>query len=167
VEIRKVTEHDDFDAIGNIYAQSWKYAYKGIVPQDYLDSLDSARWAPVLSRRSHDAFVLVENGRYIGTASICAARDEAMAGWGEIISIYMHPCAMGEGLAAPLFKAVMDALAERGFQDIYLWVLEENTRAQKFYEKNGFIKNGDTMDIVIGGRKLVEVRYVCHIVESI
>lgn len=30
---------DDVENISKIYAQSWKTAYKGIIPQSYLDDL--------------------------------------------------------------------------------------------------------------------------------
>ena len=48
MDIQKITETDDFNAIGEIYAQSRKTAYQGIVPQDYLDGLAGSRWAEEL-----------------------------------------------------------------------------------------------------------------------
>ena len=164
MNLRKVTEHDDFDAIGDIYVRSWQTAYRGIVPQDYLDGLTSDRWAKWLNdgdSGSHcDAYVVLHDGRYVGTSAIRAARDESMAGWGEIISIYLLPEYFGKGYGAPLFRRAVSALAEQGFSRIYLWVLEENTRARKFYEKQGFCPNGDTAHIEIGGKALAELRYV-------
>lgn len=43
--IRKITPEDSRNEISNIYEQSWRAAYAGIVPQDYLDSIPSGRWA--------------------------------------------------------------------------------------------------------------------------
>ena len=45
MEIRPVNAHDDPLAISDIYEQSWRYAYRGIVPQAYLDSIPHGRWA--------------------------------------------------------------------------------------------------------------------------
>ena len=39
MEIRYLTPEDDPLAVSNIYESSWKYAYRGIVPQSYLDSI--------------------------------------------------------------------------------------------------------------------------------
>jgi len=160
MNIRKVTKADDFDAIGNIYAQSWKITYHGIVPQDYLDDLTGARWATLLSESKYDSFLVLEDGKYIGTSSICAARDEKMPDYGEIISIYLLPEYFGQGYAEPLFNCAINALLVKGYKNIYLWVLEENVRAQKFYEKQDFHKNGDSKLINIAGKELTEIRYV-------
>ena len=39
MEIRHVKRTDDRYAISRIYEESRKFAYKGIVPQSYLDSI--------------------------------------------------------------------------------------------------------------------------------
>jgi len=160
MEIRKVVQTDDFDAIGEIYAKSWKTAYKGIVSQSYLDKLQGSRWSSVLAESQNDAFIIVDSGKYIGTSSICAARDFEMTGWGEIISIYLLPEYFAKGYAEPLFNCAVNNLLEKGYKNIYLWVLEGNIRAQRFYEKQGFNKNGDKLPIEIAGEYLIELRYV-------
>ncbi|GHU80548.1 N-acetyltransferase [Clostridia bacterium] len=163
MEIRRVTVQDNFAAIGEIYASSWKAAYRGLVPQDYLDGLSGKRWSDTLANSKHDAFVVMEKDRYIGTSSVCAARDDRMSGWGEVVSIYLLPEYFGKGYAKPLFDFAVAALSDKGFEDIYLWVLEGNIRAQRFYEKNGFQKNGDGAALSIGGKKLTELRYTKHL----
>lgn len=45
LEIRYITESDDRLVISRIYEESWKYAYKGIVPQGYLDAIPEGQWA--------------------------------------------------------------------------------------------------------------------------
>lgn len=159
MEIRKVKRADDFDAIARIYALSWKTAYKGIVPQQYLDELSEERWATVLSDSPHEAIVAMDGGRYAGISSTCAARDEKMAGWGEIISIYLLPEYFGKGFGKPLLEAAVSGLIKNGYDKIYLWVLEDNTRARAFYEKNGFASSEDKISIDIGGKDLIEIRY--------
>ncbi len=39
MEICYMTQLDDWPAISKVYEESWKYAYQGIVPQDYLNSI--------------------------------------------------------------------------------------------------------------------------------
>ena len=41
MEIRFLSSKDSLPDISNIYESSWKYAYKGIIPQAYLDDLES------------------------------------------------------------------------------------------------------------------------------
>jgi len=160
MEIRKAHQQDDFEAIGNIYASSWKVAYQGIVPQDYLDALEGNRWATILAKAQYDAYVIMDGAKYAGTSSICAARDENMAGWGEVISIYLLPEYFGAGYAQPLLEGALNALQSKGYRHAYLWVLEQNTRARRFYEKQGFKANHDFTTITIAGKELKELRYV-------
>lgn len=163
METRKVTAKDDFEAIGNIYSCSWKSAYQGIVPQSYLDELSGSRWSSVSVDSQYDAYVIMDKEKYAGTSSICAARDEKMMGWGEIISIYLLPEYFGKGYAKPLLDCAVNALVGKGYKSIYLWVLDYNIRAQKFYEKHGFEKNGDAASLTIGGKELTEIRYIKHL----
>lgn len=161
MEIRKVTPADDFAALSRIYALSWKTAYKGIIPQQYLDELSETRWADILSSGSWDSFVaIVDDGKYIGTSSISPAREEAMHGWGEIISIYLLPDYFKKGYGKLLLDAAVSELAKSGYDKIYLWVLENNANAKTFYEKNGFSPTSDKMPINIGGKDLIEMRYI-------
>ncbi len=158
--VRKVTPSDDFEAIAAIYAASWKQAYRGIVPQEYLDSLDDTSWASVRQGKMYDAYVLMDDEKYAGVSTYRDARDEAMAGWGEVVSIYLLPAYWGRGFAEGLLKASVKGLMELGYRQIYLWVLKDNARARAFYHKHGFVPNGDHNIITIGGKDLPEVRYV-------
>lgn len=160
ITIRKVNKLDDFDAISAIYAESWKVAYKGIVPQDYLDALPTNYWSKTLATSAWDILVMSKNNKYIGTASLCPARDESMEGWGEIISIYLLPAYYHQGYGTMLLNRAIQELELKGFKKIYLWVFEENYKAQKFYEHVGFQKSKDRLSFEIGGKKLYEIRYV-------
>ena len=163
MEIRQTTPQDDFDEISRIYALSWKTAYRGIVPQHYLDELAETQWSSVLRGGRLHSFVAVEDQAYIGTFSVCAARDAAMSGWGEIVSIYLLPEYFGKGYGEPLLEKAVAELEKLGYDKIYLWVLEQNMRARRFYEKNGFSQTQDNITLEIGGKSLIETRYIRNI----
>ena len=67
---------------------------------------------------------------------------------------------MGKGIGAMLLKECIDELELLGFTTILIWVLEDNFRARRFYEKHGFIKTEEYMNDVIGGKELREVMYL-------
>jgi len=159
MEIRKVTETDDIDALSRIYALSWKAAYRGIVPQDYLDGLPENYWSALLKDSRRESLVILDHGAYVGTSSICPAREETMSGWGEIISIYLLPEYFAKGYGGPLLAAATTELGRMGFTKIYLWVLEANLRARAFYEKHGFVSTSEKMLLNIGGKDFIEMRY--------
>ena len=158
--IRRLRADDDRNALSRIYEESWRFAYKGIIPQDYLDSIPKGQWAASADKPNISSLILTENGEMVGTASFCPSRFEDMAGWGEIVSIYLLPNFMGKGYGKMLFAEAVRGLEEVGFRDIFLWVLEENTNARRFYERQGFVPSGKYLDDNIGGKPLREMQYV-------
>lgn len=159
MEIRYMTQLDDRLAISKVYEESWKYAYQGIVPQDYLDSIPEGQWASHMEQEDRKNLVMVQNGIIIGTSGFGKSRMEKMDGFGEIISLYFLPDYMGKGYGRLLLQAVVGELKKMGFDKVFLWVLEENRNARDFYEKCGFVQTERCLFSDIGGKKLKEVQY--------
>lgn len=159
MEIRFINQNDDLLDISNIYECSWKYAYKHIIPQEYLDSIPKGRWASSITKDGISNLVILENGVIIGTASICKSRWKQYSEYGEIVSIYFLPEYMGKGFGNHLLKRCIEELKRLGFDKILLWVLENNIRARKFYEKNGFVCSDEYLNDNIGGKEIREVMY--------
>lgn len=159
MEIRYITEEDNPLEISNIYESSWKYAYKGIIPQSYLDSIPAGQWAGNINKADRNSLVLTENGKIVGTASFCRSRWEEYSEYGEIVSIYFLPDYIGKGYGRPLLSKCIDELRQSGFSKVLLWVLEDNHRARRFYEKNVFFYSKVFRDDDIGGKTVREVLY--------
>ena len=163
MEIRLLRRTDDRLAVSRIYEESWKAAYRGIVPQAYLEGIPSGLWAANLDGEGRWSLVLEAEGTLIGTASIGPSRWPDWPDFGEIVSLYLLPAYMGRGYGRPLLEAAAKTLAQQGFEEALLWVLEENRRARHFYEKAAFRFTGDTMENEIGGKSLRELLYRRHI----
>lgn len=157
--IRLLSEYDDPLALSLVYEESWKHAYKGIIPQNYLDSIPHGRWAEAAKAEGRRSLVLTDGARIVGTSCCCRSRLPEMHDWGEIVSIYLLPEYMGKGHGRKLLTAAVDLLKDMGFKDIFLWVLEENLRARGFYEKMGFEPSGRYLDDNIGGKAVREMQY--------
>ena len=56
--------------------------------------------------------------------------------------LYVTPEAWGTGVARSLHDAALSAMPDCA--EVKLWVLEENRRARRFYEKHGWRQNGET-----------------------
>lgn len=163
MEIRHIQRADDRYAISRIYEKSWKFAYRNIIPQSYLDSIPAGQWASKLDTAEMNSLVMIENDTFIGTSSYCKSRFSDFSGFGEIVSIYLLPDYIGKGYGKPLLRAVIGELEKLGYCDMFLWVLEDNIRARKFYEKAGFIQSNEYLSDNIGGKNLREVQYRYHI----
>lgn len=160
MEIRFITTGDDRLEISSVYENSWKYAYKDILPQSYLDSLPKGYWAPRIDHPDRKSMIIVEQGKIVGTSSFGRSRFPEFAGWGEIMSLYLLPEYIGKGYGKTLLKAVVRELQKQNYKDIFLWVLEENSRARRFYEKFGFSPAKDRLKDNIGGKDVTDIRYI-------
>ena len=109
-----------------------------------------------------NSLVIIENEQYIGTASFCKSRFAEYAEYGEIVSIYLLPKYIGKGYGSKLLSTAIGEL-RKSYNDIFLWVLDDNKRAKKFYEKNSWICSGIYLEDNIGGKDLREVQYRYHI----
>ena len=163
VLIRSATV-DDAARIARVHVASWREAYAGLVPADYLAALDVDRraeqWAAALADvpRGASVWVAEEAGEVLGFAYLGPSRDEdAERATMEIYSIYLEPAAWGRGVARELMRTVLASLADG--TTVTLWTLEGNERASRFYRRHGFQPDGVERLEEIGGEHLTEARY--------
>lgn len=160
VRIRPMQPDDDKAAVSRIYEESWKYAYRTIIPQSYLDSIPSGNWVSGLDEPGRNTIVMVKDGALIGTSTYCRSRFAQFEGFGEIVSVYLLPEYIGRGYGKRLFQAAVRELRALGYEKIFLWVLEENVRARRFYERAGMRCTGEFMEQETGGKNVRETAYV-------
>jgi len=168
VEVRPA-HLDDAADIAKVHVASWQAGYRGLVPQDYLDSLDLGAWTERRVLRlgqidwSRGACYVVagHNDELAGFTDVGPTRDDDSdsAIVGEIRAIYLAPDAWGKGLGRALMTAGLAQLASCGYREATLWVLESNDRARRFYTASGFEPDGATKLDNSRGFPLHEVRY--------
>ena len=84
-----------------------------------------------------------------------AGRDGQIA---ELYALYVHPAWWSAGTGRALMERTLARTATAAYQVIVLWVLRDNTRARRFYERAGFAPDGATNLLErLGG--VQEVRY--------
>lgn len=161
----------DAAAIADLHVRAWQTAYRGIVPDAILDgfSIDARRdfWTRALTRAATDPadesriWVVQEAGVVRGFAATRPSRDEdAVAGTGEVHSIYLAPEAWGRGLGTALLEHAAADLRARAFTPLVLWVIEANTRGRRFYERAGWRPDGARQPIDFDGVLVDEIRYM-------
>lgn len=62
----------------------------------------------------------------------------------EICEFYIEPFFKGNGIGKELIQQVILEARTSKKRKIFLWVIEDNLSARKFYENNGFIASGET-----------------------
>ena len=133
--IRFLSPQDDLVAAAQVYTESWKAAYAGILPQRFLDKLSPDRWLAVLRADPSSSLGLFVEERIIGTAMLNVPRA-------EIVSLYLLPEAAGKGFGKMLLNAALEALKEHGCEAASRWVMCANTHAITFYLRSGFAPTG-------------------------
>jgi GNAT superfamily N-acetyltransferase len=158
----------DAAQIGLVHVRSWQAAYRGLIPQDFLDHLDPAARAALWHRHLQQtdwtrAGVLVaEAGEELeGFASYGPSRDEDADRTcvGEISTLYVLAESWGQGLGRRLMAEAVEHLTAAGYTQATLWVLGTNARARRFYAAAGWSEDGAVLEDASFGFPLAEVRY--------
>jgi RimJ/RimL family protein N-acetyltransferase len=170
IVIRKVLLEEAYEYAVNHIA-CWRDAYKGIIPDEYLDNMSTQieqrveRNRQNLSDPGDCEYLCVEyDGSMIGRLvfSKCRDDDKANSNTGEIHAIYLLADYWGKGYGKIMMDYAVAELRNAECVEIVVWVLEDNRRARSFYEKYGFVFDGQSKDIDIG-KPLSEIRYALYL----
>ena len=154
--------------LAQVHISSWQAAYKGLIPQSFLDSLSikkretSYRFGSELDEGCF-FFAVRHEGRIIGLVFLKGCEDCTMKSLGEISAIYLAPDSWRMGYGGKMIGFAQDFLANLGYEKVVIWVLEDNISARRFYEKHGFRYDGGRKIITLG-EEVPEVRYSKDIV---
>jgi RimJ/RimL family protein N-acetyltransferase len=122
-----VQERASLAALGHIFPPD-RYTY----PRDAI----RMRWTNVVADHACRALIAVSDDDPVGAA--CVSSE-----W--LDGLYVVPERWGSGLADALHDCALEIVREElGSERCHLWVLEQNARARRFYERRGWRENGET-----------------------
>lgn len=126
----------DIPKIAEIHVKSWKTTYHGIIKQEYLDSLHiEDREESWRNRSLEGTFVVEDVDGVFGFASFGKQRDKRYPTYdGELYAIYILQEKQKSGAGIALIAEGVSDLIEKGYQNMMLWVFEQNSATQ-FYQK--------------------------------
>jgi len=159
---------EDADAIAALHIRSWQVAYRGQLPDQYLDKLGeqltqrSEFWRAHISTpptSKNEIWVVGTEPRVDAFAAIGPARDADPNVAGELYAIYVTPDRWGQGLGRTLFTHATGRLKSFGYSTAILWVLASNARARRFYEIAGWSLDGGSKLESRPGFELRELSY--------
>lgn len=156
---------EDNDAVAEVHVRSWQVAYRGLMPDEYLDLLNPADRASRYTFGDLDpglpqTMVAVDRQVICGFATVAPCHDDDMSSAGELYGIYVHPDWWNRGVGRILISDARDRLAHLGFDEAVLWVLVGNVRAERFYEKDGWRSDGQRRLAEVHGITVDELRYL-------
>jgi ribosomal protein S18 acetylase RimI-like enzyme len=148
-----------------VRVRSWQVAYAHAFPSEALAGLTPEAGLDWWTRALEDPYphmhtlVAEARGEVVGFVNVGAAREEDVAGLGELFAIYVHPDAWGYGAGRALMAEALARLRAEGFPEAILWVLEDNPRTRRFYELAGWHADGAVKDEEWLGTVIREARH--------
>ncbi|MFI6349210.1 GNAT family N-acetyltransferase [Streptomyces sp. NPDC050560] len=164
-QVRPMRE-EDIDAVSAVRVGGWRAAYRGMVPQTYLDALtvdeDARGRREMFAHGSGDVLNLVaeDRGAVVGWAALGTSREaDSGPDDGELLALYAAPDRLRAGTGTALLRHALAAARERSYDALVLWVIAANTGARRFYERHGFAPDGAASDWLVDGTAVPELRY--------
>lgn len=155
----------DAAAIARVHVDTWRTAYQGILPDEFLADLAYARseanWSQALTANRPDTSMVVaeiEEGEIVGFAFGAPEREGNPLYRGELFAIYVLAEHQGKGLGRSLFAAMVRHFISQSTDSMLLWALKDNHPARRFYESLGGEYVAEKT-IAIGNTDLLEVAY--------
>jgi GNAT superfamily N-acetyltransferase len=154
----------DAALIASIHSTSWQATYRSLLPDAFLDGQvtreRAAYWEARLSAPGGERrIVLIAELAGEPTGFVCVERQPESA-WGVLLdNLHTLPDYQGIGVGKLLMHAAEDWARAQGETQLYLYVLEGNTPAIGFYERQGWQFVGAEPDHM-GGVDITALRYV-------
>jgi GNAT superfamily N-acetyltransferase len=143
---------EDARAIAQVHVRSWRWAYRGQIPDEFLARLSIAErestWRERLGSGEGPRCVVAEanDGAVVGFASFGEPQDGVPPGTGELLALYLEEDVVGTGVGRRLLARASERLRDDGWNRAFLWVLASNDRARRFYERAGWSWDGTTSE---------------------
>jgi ribosomal protein S18 acetylase RimI-like enzyme len=165
----RIANAADAAGLARVHVTSWHETYTGLVPDELLSTLSIEHRTTVWKRMLDDPssfnglriFVSECRGEIVGFGSCGKQRAAILAAIGldaEVEAIYVLRSSQGRGVGRALVRTMAADLFRRGHRGMSLWVLRENAKARRFYERLGGVVVAEKEERRAGG-VLVEVAY--------
>lgn len=153
------------EELAELHVQTWQEAYAGLLPDQYLASLESSQRLPIWQRLLASPervaiFVAESDNRPIGfSCGGVPSELDSTDGVAELWSIYLLKHFWDKGIGKRLHDALLDELRTRGFREVFLWVMEPNARTREWYDRQGWTLDGGRKTDELWGATITDVRY--------
>ena len=138
---------EDARTVAEIHVDAWRAAYSGLMPADYLASLDveerADMWTKGIIRGGPARLAVAEIDRAV--AGFCLygpTRDGLPDDVAEIYAVNVSPQRWRMGAGRALCEHALSEAAKREQTTMTLWVVKGNEPARRFYERLGYAPDG-------------------------
>lgn len=154
----------DAVTIAELHAASWRIAYRGLLLDQYLDNdLAGERrtyWSKKVLSLTDKEFIILATDDHDHALGFVAVMDEPELGYSALVdNLHVRPDLKGQGIGKALMQSAARQLSASGRTSYYLWVLNGNDPAFRFYASIGGIES-DERTVHFGGKDVKATRFV-------
>lgn len=128
--------------------KGWQEAYGKILDQSFLDTLTYERNLKNAAAWKDMTIIAKDDENVIGFAVCGPCRDEDHREAGEVYALYILKAYYDQKVGYRLMQAALNQLA--AYPEVIIWVLKENKRAIRFYQRCGFRFDGMEKELPLG-----------------
>ena len=148
IQILPLTTYAEIEGKAYVHWKSWQETYTGLIDADYLQQMTLEKCLKMAKKWRDNILVAKDGEKVVGFVGYGAHRDPTLADTGEVFSIYVLKEYHDQKIGYRLMNAAVEALA--AYSQIAVWVLKDNDRAIRFYQRYGFGFDGAEQEIVMG-----------------
>lgn len=156
----------DAESIGAIRVAAWQAAYRGLMPEPYLSSLDPGANLDSLrtSLLSEDPPFVLRIAEFeskpVAFSILGRPRYQADPSVAELWALNVHPMYWRKGVGEKLVKQALLDAKDQAYSTLELWCIRGNSAAQRLYEACGFTcSDRARITSSLTGHPLEEVAY--------
>ena len=165
VQIRTALTTDSI-ALAQIQVDSYQTAYRGILPDEILDSFSYSEqeqdWQDWMQEKPSDQLLVAEaeSREIVGYALSRMGRTKLEPYDGEVMALHVRTDFQHRGIGRALFMESARGLQALGSLSLLVWVLELNHPAIRFYQRMGGKATGrQVLELEKDGSPLFELAY--------
>jgi GNAT superfamily N-acetyltransferase len=132
---------EDAPAVAEIWRRGWRDAHLGHVPDELLAARTDTSFDYRAAERIDDTTVAIVGGAVAGFVMVV---DD------EVEQVYVAAAHRGTAVAATLLAEAERLVSAGGHPRAWLAVVGGNTRARRFYERNGWVDWGPFDHLALG-----------------
>jgi ribosomal protein S18 acetylase RimI-like enzyme len=131
---------ENVTSAGEIHSLSWKKSHEAFCSKEFIEKHTAERQTDYLRQKmskGSNIYMLIDDELPVAIISITGSLIE---------DLYVRPDCQQKGYGTTLLNSSLSKCCATPM----LWILENNSAAQRFYEKNGFLLTGKRKNVTSG-----------------
>ena len=146
--IQEMESEEELNGKAYVHYKSWHETYTNLVDPAYMNSVTLEKCVKMAHKWRENILIAKDGEKVIGFVGYGSYRDAELIDLGEVYALYVLEEYHGQKVGYALMNAALQKLID--YKKVAVWVLTDNHKAIRFYERYGFRSDGTSMKIILG-----------------